>query len=273
MGLADWMRRWPSRPSWTGTTGPPRSGNGASSFHLFWDVPASLAPHGWVGAEVTLEVIDPPTVAKLYFWALQVSFASPSGSSGAHLGLQRFAVHPGGTAVNWGGYGPDGRELDGTVSALASRPGNVNTRDYPWIARRPYRLRISRVPRRLGGLDDRLDGHGLTAWRGEVQDLTANVTTVVRDLWAAGDHLAAPMVWSEVFADCDDPGATVRWSDLALVDDSGRRTPVRSVRVNYQARDEGGCAATNSDVDGDGFIQATGAARLVTAGATLGLRL
>jgi hypothetical protein len=271
--MADWTRRWRSglswaRPSWAGTSGPPRSANGASSLHLFWDVPAGPAPAPWVGAEVTLEVIDPPVVAKLYFWALQVSFVSPSGSSGAHLGLQWFAAHPGSTAVNWGGYGPGGRELDGTVSALPSGPGNVNTRDYPWIAHHPYRLRISRAPRPPAARDDR----GLTAWRGEVVDLAANVTTVVRDLWAAGDHLAAPMVWSEVFADCDDPGAAVRWSDLVLVDEVGRRTQVRSARVNYQARQEGGCAATNSDVDGDGFIQATGAARLVTAGATLGLR-
>ena len=104
MGLFDRLR---SSVRWTGATGRPRSGNGASSFHLFWDVP----PGPWVEAAATLVVADPPTVPKLYFWALQVSFEDRGrGGGGAHLGLQWHAQHPGNTAVNWGGYGTNGQE-------------------------------------------------------------------------------------------------------------------------------------------------------------------
>ncbi len=49
----------------------------------------------------------PPAVPRLYFWALQVSFASgPRLQGGAHLGLQWHPRYPGSTAVNFGGYGP-----------------------------------------------------------------------------------------------------------------------------------------------------------------------
>ena len=81
-----------------------------------------------------LEVTTAPQVEALYFWALQVSFTDRGRSGGgAHLGLQWYPAHPGSTAVNWGGYVPDGHELEGTTSALPSATGNVNTRDFPWI--------------------------------------------------------------------------------------------------------------------------------------------
>ena len=206
-----------ARPRWDGTTGRPTSSNGASSLHLFWSLPPTRPS---VAVEAVLEIVEPPTVPALYFWALQVGFAGPRGDGGgAHLGLQWFDRHPGSTAVNWGGYRSGGGELDGSVSDLPSTAGNVNTRDYGWQPGRRYRLRVERAGEGPGGT---------TAWRGSVTDLHTGVATVVRDLWAAGDHLVSPMVWSEVFAACDDPSTSVAWSDLAVIDAEGTRTPVHA---------------------------------------------
>lgn len=265
MGVADWFRRLGSGTGWDGTTGSPRSGNGASSFHLFWDVPpAPTGPTRWIGAEATIEIAEPPAVDKLYFWALQVTFGDARGrdGGGAHFGLQWFSPHPGSTAVNWGGYRPGGGELDGSVSPLPSRAGNVNTRDFVWYPRRPYRCRVI------------LDGAqpapgGLAAWRGEITDLETGVTTTVRHLWAAGDRITSPMVWAEVFADCDDPTVVVRWSDLALIDDAGGRTGVDAVTINYQAPADGGCVTTDIAVEDGAFVQRTATARVHPGGSRL----
>src|SRR5512136_1812661 len=120
------------------TSGEPRSENGASSFHLIWDLPQ--VPLRQV--EATLEVVVPPAVPRLYFWALQVSFASgPRLQGGAHLGLQWHPRYPGGTAVNFGGYGPTERgtrELEGTASELTGSGRNPNTRDFPWVLGHRY---------------------------------------------------------------------------------------------------------------------------------------
>ncbi len=245
---------------------------------MFWD-----APDGeWCAAEATIEILEPPTVPVLYFWALQVGFAGPDGTSGggAHLGLQWFPPHPGSTAVNWGGYRPAGGELEGSRSPLPSAPGNPNTRDFTWVPRRPYRLAV----RPAGPADGpgRADGSGRdsrsgsgggsdrgTAWRGEVTDLVTGTTTVVRDLWAPGDRIASPMVWSEVFAACDDPQVVVRWSDLAVVDRAGRRTAVDTVTVNYQSLADGGCVTTDARVDDAGFVQTTAVERSTPGGTQL----
>lgn len=120
------------------TSGRPTSGNGASSFHLWWSVPYGRMLSA---AAVTLEVVEPPATDRLVFWALQVSFVKPGGG-GAHLGLQWNRRHPGGTAVNWGGYAPDGSLLSGSASPLPSTPDDPNTRDLLWWPRRPYRLSI-----------------------------------------------------------------------------------------------------------------------------------
>lgn len=262
MGVADWFRRVGAVPAWDGTTGSPRSSNGASSFHLFWDLPAG--PRLWVGAEATIEIVEPPAVEKLYFWAMQVSLTDGRGreGGGAHFGLQWFSAHPEATAVNWGGYRPGGGELDGSVSALPSRPRNANTRDYRWQPRRAYRYRVI--------LDAAAPAPaGLSAWRGEITDLETGVTTVVRHLWAAGDRVTSPMVWSEVFADCDDPSVVVRWSDLALIDEAGGRAPVDSVTINYQAPGDGGCVTTDIAVEAGAFVQRTATARLTPGGSRL----
>jgi len=252
------LDRWRRRLVWDGSAGSPRSANAASSFHLIWEVP----PGEWVAAEVTLDVRHAPVVAALFFWALQVSFVDRGRDGGAaHLGLQWYPPHPGATAVNWGGYHPDGRELDGSVSVLPSATGNVNTRDLAWLPGRAYRLRVCH--------GDQSSPPGTTAWRGEVTDTATGALVVVRELFAVGDRLAAPMVWSEVFARCDDPGVEVCWSGLRLRSASGAVHEVERVRVNYQARKEGGCATTDVQVDTIGVVQRTRAIRVTPGGSVL----
>ena len=81
------------------TSGEPTSRNGASSFHLIWDLP----PTPLLECSAVLEVVVPPQVPRLYFWALQASFASGSRfHGGAHIGLQWNTRHPGGTAARRG---------------------------------------------------------------------------------------------------------------------------------------------------------------------------
>ena len=275
MGLRSWWRDVSARPTWDGTSGRPPSGNGASSFHLAWD--AGAGP--WRAVDVTFEVVDPPAVDRLYFWALQVSFVDGTGraAGGAHLGPQ-WCTNPTRPAVNWGGYGAGGGELTGSTSHLPSSWNNANTRDYDWVPGRPYRLRVA--PAAAEG--QAAAPNGTTAWRGTITDLDSGVVTAVRDLWARGDRLTSPMVWSEVFADCDDPSVTVRWSDVTVEGLDGTRTPVRHVRVNYQSLADGGCRSTNSSVDvrsddshsGDAvrspaFLQATSVSRTTAQGARL----
>jgi hypothetical protein len=233
------------------TRGFPPSGNGASSFHLGWRLPPG-AGH-LVEAGVTLEVVTPPAVNHLYFWALQVAFP---GAGAAHLGLQWNHRHPAFGAVNWGGYAADGALLSGTASALRSTPDDPNTRDYPWEPGRAYRLRVHRA--------------GENAWRGEVIDLAVDDTTIVRDLFSPAQHLGNPMVWSEVFARCDDPSVTARWWDFEVVTGRGEAIAPTGLAVNYQSHADGGCANTTSVLDdGGGVLQVTNAERHTPQGATL----
>jgi hypothetical protein len=231
------------------TRGFPPSGNGASSLHLGWSLPAG-AGH-LVSAGVTLEVLTRPVVEHLYFWALQVGFP---GAGAAHLGLQWNHRHPGFGAVNWGGYAADGSLLAGSDSRLPSTPADPNTRDYRWDPGRAYRLRVRRTNE--------------DAWRGEVTDLATGDTATVRDLLAASPFLAGPMVWSEVFARCDDPSVTVRWSDFEVVSDRGDRFAPTALAVNYQSHADGGCANTTSVLDDrGGALQVTNTERVTPPGA------
>lgn len=237
--------------------GEPRSPNGASSMHLWWELPGRL-----VEVAATLEVVVPPAVPRLYFWALQVGFDDGGRHrGGAHLGLQAHPSHPGGTAVNWGGYraaADGGGELAGSTSPLASATDNPNTRDFPWVAQRRYRLRIFPAGR-----------HGPARWRGEVTDLATGTATVVRDLDVPGRFLVRPVVWSEAFARCDHPTTAVRWSDLrARAADDRELTPA-AVRVSYQSRAEGGCDNTTAAIDGDGLVQLTNVVRRIGPGTTI----
>jgi hypothetical protein len=235
------------------TRGFSPSGNGASSLHLGWRLPPG-AGH-LVEAAVTLEVTQPPVVDHLYFWALQIGFP---GAGAAHLGLQWNRAFPGFGAVNWGGYAIDGSLLRGTESGLPSTPGDPNTRDYPWEPRRAYRLRVHRA------------GDGL--WRGEVNDVSTGDATTVRELIADSPSITDLMVWSEVFARCDDPSVTGRWSEFVAVDERGERVAPVALVANYQSHAAGGCANTTSVLDDrDGVLQITNTQRTTENGAILQL--
>lgn len=225
--------------------------------HLFWEVP----PQPLTEVRVDVTVMTPPTVAKLYFWALQVNFVEQGGDrGGAHVGLQHHPSYPGNGAVNWGGYHPHGRgELDGSISELPSTLGNINTCDYRWHRERTYRLRVFRPePGR---------------WRGTITDTVDGVETVIRDLFIEAEYLIRPMVWSEVFADCDHPSTAVRWTNLEADLAGGGVLRALSVRTNYQSFADGGCANTNSSVDADrrAFVQRTNVERLNRGGSVLTL--
>lgn len=214
---------------------------------------------------VTLEVLEPPTVPQLYFWALQADFAGVSGRvGGAHLGLQWHPRHPGSTAVNWGGYRTGGGELDGSVSALPSTLGNVNTRDLSWSPLTPYRLRIERTDGRAPA--------GATAFRGSVTDTSTGAVTVIRDLHLHGDRIVGVTMWSEVFANCDAPRVAVRWSEPIAIGLDGTRVEPTGLSVNYQRHDAGGCANTDSSPDGSGVVQRTGVDRATPQGTRLTFR-
>jgi hypothetical protein len=242
-----WRQRLTAR-----TRGFPPGGNGASSFHLGWRLPPA-AGH-LVEAAVTLEVLTPPMVDHLYFWALQVGFP---GAGGAHLGLQWNHRHPGFGAVNWGGYAVSGGLLAGTESSLSSTPADPNTRDYAWEPARPYRLRVQRA--------------AAGVWRAEVVDVRRGRGSVVRDLFAGGEYLADLMVWSEVFARCDDPSVVVRWSDPQVVTERGERFSPIALAVNYQSHANGGCANTTSAIDpaSGGVLQITNTERVTPQDAAL----
>ena len=244
------------------TAGRPPSANGASSFHLGWALPAPAT-----AVSVTLEVVEAPSVPALYFWAMQTDVGGTVGrAGGAHLGLQWHPQHPGSTAVNWGGYRAGGGELHGSTSSLPLATGNPNTRDLHWLPGRPYRLSVEVV--QAAGIA--APPAGLTAWRGSVWDLTSGDMVVVRDLYMAGDRIVGATMWSEVFARCDDPSVTVRWSEpVARVD--GVDVPVPRVSVNYQTHQDGGCANTNSFVDPIGVCQQTSTPRVTAQGTQLGV--
>ncbi len=249
----------PSSRSSGRTSGPPTSSNAASSFHLTWEVP----PQPLIEVRADLEVVEPPSIDRLYFWALQVNFADRANGGanrgGAHTGLQYHPSYPNGGAVNWGGYHAGGGELEGSTSALPSTLNNVNTRDYPWQPNNAYRFRVFSP-----------EGHP-GSWRATVTDLTSGVETIIRDLKVDADSLVRPMVWSEVFADCDHPSCTIRWSNLEADLAAGGTVRAKSVRLNYQRHGDGGCANTNThvDPDGHGFLQTTNTARINRTGVAL----
>ena len=239
------------------TSGEPGSRNGASSFHLYWNLPGRPL----IACSAVLEVVVPPSVPRLYFWALQASFASGSQvKGGAHIGLQWNPRHPGSRAANSGGYAPGGALLERSPSTLPSSRNDRNTRDYRWLPGHRYRLEIARHG---------AGPEGTTAFRGTVTHLESGEETHIRDLYARGDHLLHPMVWSEVFARCEHPTAVVRWSELRAVGADGEEILVPRVRVNYQARADGGCDNTTAGVDELGILQVTNTRRRVASGAGL----
>jgi hypothetical protein len=216
-----------------------------------------------VEVSCVLEVAPPPAVGRLYFWALQVSFVDDrSATGGGHTGLQWNPRFSGSTAVNWGGYADQSRGggvLPGSPPELPGFADDQNTRAFSWRSGRPYRLRVTRSPDHPG------------AWRADVTDLQAGDMTVIRDLFGGGSRLVDPVVWSEVFADCDAPSVTVRWSDLRALDESGSPVLPSAVAVSYQSKTDGGCSNTTVDRDGDAILQMTSVPRTVPQGAMLSL--
>lgn len=223
-------------------TGRPPSGNGASSFHIHLE-----APERFSQVSVTLAIVEPPTVDRLYFFALQASFWSTHHHGGAHVGLQWNQRHPGSTAVNWGGYDGHGSILDGSESELPSAPNDRNTRDFAWRPNTPYRFTIG--PRTQ------------TGWPAAVTDLSSGVRSEIRELFCEGDQLRKAIVWAEVFADCDHPPVEIRWRDAEVIARDGTAMPIRRGRVTYQSHPDGGCANTTVLADGPWIVQRSASER------------
>jgi hypothetical protein len=218
------------------------------SFHLYWELPLPARE-----VAVTLEVVEAPSVERLYFWALQASFMDGSRSHGAaHLGLQWNPRFPDRKAANWGGYDPEGIVLSGSESVLPSTPQDRNTRDFPWQPGNKYRLRIHPSP--------------ASGWRGEVTDLETGIATVVRDLHVGGDRLGRFMVWSEPFCECSDPRCVVAWSDPLAIGLGGDPIAPKAYRVNYKTD---GCPNTNSYSENGRVYQATGSERATPQGSLI----
>ena len=241
--------------------GPPPSPNGASSFHIRWDVPD--VPLASVSA--ILEVLTPPIVNRLAFFAIQASFWSGAGHEGAaHTGIQWNPRHPGNGAVNWGGYARSGQILSGTPSSLPSTPHDPNTRDFSWVPGARYRLTIG--PHQPGAGD-------WPHWPARIEGLDTGEDLVIRKLICDGDHLRSPMVWSELFTRCDDPSVEVRWSKPSAVSLDSIVLPVDRGRVTYQAYCAGGCTNTTVETDQIGIVQRSGCERRVRHGTVVSWRI
>lgn len=261
--MRDWVKNLMSPGVRERVSGTPESATGASSFHLWWDVRFG---ERLTAASVTLQVTRRPDLDRLVFFAMQVAFVKPGGG-GAHIGLQHHPQFPAQSAANWGGYDPDGEVLRGSHSSLPSTPDDPNTRDYAWVADRPYQLAVERADHDepVGGSAD------LVAWRGTITDLVSGEQTVVRDLYSHGRFLRAPVVWIESFAPCDAPRFEARWSNATVVTEDGDVRAVRRMRADYQPHAAGGCTNTNSFVEGVSFVQRTGQLRTTKPGTTLAI--
>ncbi len=265
MGLFDSIRSAFSLPTDSANVeaernvGTPTSSNGASSHHLFWRLPEVAEPI--VEATVEIRVAEPPSVDRLYFWALQASFAEHGLVSGAgHFGLQHHPSYPDGGAVNWGGYfsAASGRsgELPGSPLAVPSTLDNPNTGDYRWSVDSIYRYRIARADP--------------GAWAGSITDLASGDELLLRHLYCVGTGLRDLIVWTEAFADCDAPGTAVHWNNPRAITASGEVVEPIGALVNYQSVADGGCSTSDSVVGADGaWIQRTGVARGTPQGSVL----
>ena len=239
--------------------GLPPSPNGASSMHLWWE-PGSADP---VRVSVDLEIIEPPQVPRLYFWAIQASFVDPFTGQlhgGAHLGLPHHPPYPGSRAANWGGYAADGSILDGTESPLPSAPDDPNTRDFHWSPGVVYRLAIERGD--------------AGRWKGVIEQTDSDLRVEVRELIVSrgADALHGIVVWTEAFAACGDPPVAVRWSSFTTYSADGESLHPASLRARYQSYRDGGCTNTTAEPFGAAVIQRTATERAVREGAVLRLR-
>jgi hypothetical protein len=221
-------------------------------FHVWWGALPTLDP--WdhvVECSVTLEILRAPRRSSLTFWAMQATFRDGVGDTQgvAHLGLQWNQRHPDYRGVNWGGYSNAtdvSSILEGTASALPSRPEDPNTRDYSWRIGTPYRLTILR---------------GDVGWAGWVTDLRRGEMLCVRELIAGGDRLTDMVMWTELFGRPNEPSIIVRWSDAEAVTFSGRRLVPASHRIAYPP--EPTWRRLNTIHDGVGVVQLTDTRRTV----------
>ncbi len=262
---------WDSRPRGPRAVDDP-SWRGRSATHLWWYV-ENQAPV--VRAEVTLEILEPPVANFIYFWAMQLNFTNGSVTGGGgHIGLQWHPYYPEQTAVNWGGYcSHDGSILRGSDSVLPGSTGDVNTRDYPWRPNTKYRMSVYRAP-------DSAPTHQelhwpkaepIYCWRGEITDLSTRERVVVRDLYSSGSMISGPAVWSEIFAKCDSPRASVRWSDFRCYTETGQRAPIRQLGVTHGVGPDGGCNDSDVVWDGQGAVMSTNTKRTTPEGALIQL--
>jgi hypothetical protein len=259
MGFFDWLRDLLKSAGSVITTVPSEPTTGVSAFHVWWQ--GMGATEQYVSCSATLEVTHAPTVDKLYFWALQATFVDSRGKEfgGAHTGLQWNPHYPGNRAINWGGYDASGSVtaiLAGSLSPMPSAPNDVNTRDFAWEVGVPYRFDIS---------------HTSAGWLGEVTNESTGKKAEIRTLFAGGDRLTGFVCWSEIFADCDDPSASVKWSHLSATTASGRVVKPSGVTLSYPAG--GDCPNNDTRLDADKVIvQTTNGTRSGHDGQLLSLR-
>ena len=154
--------------------------------------------------------------------------------------------------MNWGGYDRSGFVLSGTPSPVPSTPHDPNTRDFAWVSGARYRLTIGPQPP---------DVRDWPHWPARIEGLDTGEDLVVRELICDGDHLRAPVVWSELFTRCDDPSIEVRWSEPRAVTLEGAVLQVDRGRVTYQAHRAGGCTNTTVETDEIGIVQRSGCER------------
>jgi hypothetical protein len=237
-------------------SGDPTSSNGASSLHLRWQKPPSPA----LELSVELEITEPPQVDRLYFFALQGGFSNGTRAGAGHLGLQWHPDYPGSTAANWGGYHSTGGILDGSALAVPSTLKNANTGDFVWQPHRRYRLTIG--PWQPG------DGPGPGSWPGAITDVPTGERQELRRLYCDGPYLVDAVMWAEVFARCDHPPVSIRWSDPVAVLDDGLWVP-EYVTTAYQSSADGGCDNTSSHADATGLVQSTNTTRATAPGTKL----
>jgi hypothetical protein len=94
---------------------------------------------------------------------------------------------------------------------------------------------------------------------------------VIRELDGPGDTLGSPIVWSEIFARCDDRSVRVRWSELQAVTAGRATVAATSVRTSYQSNADGGCDNTTAVPDEGGIAQVTNTLRGTPPGTDLPL--
>ena len=223
---------------WTTAFGPrvtgfPTSSNRASSFHLRW---LGLPPDDRVvEASATLEIVEPPAVPQLYFWALQASFVD--GTPIVRCRPSRPAMALSSPRWHCGQLGRVRRR------PAASSTGRCRSCRAPPATRTPGTSAGSRAARTACRS---VPARGTGDWRGSVDG------HVVRELHGGGTGLADMMVWSEVFARCDDRSGRGAMERLHGQDAQPARSRPDRLAVSYQSKLDGGCDNTTVVVDGDG---------------------